>query len=63
MKCLPIPVQKLNIVLIRVVPLMVPILRSAEHIRNFVGSSVWKCIDFSNTLYGGRYIMFYYIAI
>jgi len=32
----PIPGEKLNIVLMCVVPLMVPILRSAEHIRNFV---------------------------
>jgi hypothetical protein len=32
MKCLPVPVQKLYIVLMCVVPLMVAILRSAEHI-------------------------------
>jgi hypothetical protein len=31
-----------------VVPLMVAILRSAEHIRNFVTSSVWKCVNFSD---------------
>jgi hypothetical protein len=28
------------------------ILRLSEHIRNFVRYSVWKCIDFCNTLYG-----------
>jgi hypothetical protein len=33
------------------------ILRSAEHIRNFVRSSVWKYIDFSNIIHGWRYIM------
>jgi hypothetical protein len=27
------------------------ILTSTEHIRNFVRSSVWKCIDFFNKLY------------
>jgi hypothetical protein len=43
-----------------VVPLMAPILRSAEHIGKFVRSNVWKCIDCSNTLYGWRY-MFYFI--
>jgi hypothetical protein len=40
MKHLPAPVEKLNIVLMCVVPLMVPILRSAENIRNCVRSSV-----------------------
>jgi hypothetical protein len=38
-----------NIVLTCVVSLMVPILGSTGHIRNFVRSSVWKSIDFSNT--------------
>jgi hypothetical protein len=37
-----------------VVLLVVPILRCTEHIRNFVRSSVWKCVDFSNTLWGWR---------
>jgi len=32
--------EKLNIVLMHVVPLMVPIIRFTEHIRNFVRSSV-----------------------
>jgi hypothetical protein len=32
-------------------PLTVTILRSTGHTRNFVRSSVWKCIDFSTTLY------------
>jgi len=36
MKCLPVPVQKLNKVLMCVVLLTVSILTSAEHIRNFV---------------------------
>jgi hypothetical protein len=36
--------------LICVMPLMVPILRSTEHIRNFVRSSIWKYINFSNVL-------------
>jgi len=31
-----------------------------EHIRNFVRSSVWKFIDFSNTLNGRRYIIFHF---
>jgi len=62
-KFLPIPVQKLNIILMCVMPLMVPILRSTEHVRNFVRSSVWKYINFSNTLYDWRYIMFYFIAL
>jgi hypothetical protein len=36
--------------------IMVPILRYTEHIRNFVSSSVWKWIDFSNTIHGSIYI-------
>jgi len=31
---------------------MMPKLRSAEHIRNFVSSSVWKYVDFSNRHHG-----------
>jgi len=50
MKCLSAPVQKLNIVLMCVVPLIVPILMSTEHIRGFEMPSVWKCINFCNTL-------------
>jgi hypothetical protein len=37
---LVIPDEKSNIILMFVVPLMVPILRSNEHIRNFVRPSV-----------------------
>jgi len=40
MKCLPIPGKKLNIVFICVMLLMVPLLRSTEHIRSFVRYSV-----------------------
>jgi len=40
MKCFPIVVQKLNIVLMCGMPQMVLILRSAEHLRNFVRFSV-----------------------
>jgi hypothetical protein len=52
MKCLPISGEKLSIILVCVELLMMTILRSTEHIRNFVRSSVWKCIDFSNTISG-----------
>jgi len=62
MKCLPMPDEKLSIVLKRFVSLMLSILRSAEHIRNFVRSSVWKCIDLSNALHAWRY-MFYFIVM
>jgi len=55
-KCLPMPGKKINFVLMCVVPQMVSILRSTGQIRNFVRSSVWKCIDFSNALYVWRYI-------
>jgi len=48
-KCLPVPVQKLNIVLMCVVPLIVSMLRSTEYVRNVVRSSVWTCIKFCNT--------------
>jgi hypothetical protein len=40
MKWLSVPGEKLNIILMCATPLMVPILRSAEHIRNFVRSTV-----------------------
>jgi hypothetical protein len=33
MKCLPIPFKKLNIILMCIMPLMVPILKSTEHIK------------------------------
>jgi len=56
MKCLPIPGEKLNIVLMCVVPLMVAILRSSEPIGYFVRFGVRKCIDLCNTLYSWRYI-------
>jgi len=42
--------EKLNIILMRVMPLRVPIFRSTEHIRNFLRSSFRKCIDFSSTV-------------
>jgi len=35
-KCLPLPGEELSIVLMCVVPLVMPILRSVEHIRNFM---------------------------
>jgi hypothetical protein len=63
MKCFPIPGEKLNIVLMCVVPLMVPILRSAKHISNYVRFSVWKCIDVSNTVCGWRYIYIFFILL
>jgi len=53
-KCLTNLVKKTNTVLLRVVPQMVPVMRSTDHIRNFASSSVWKCISFSNTLYSWR---------
>jgi hypothetical protein len=40
MKCLPVLGEKLNSVLMCVVPLMVLTLRPTEHIRNFVRSSI-----------------------
>jgi hypothetical protein len=39
MECLPIPVEKINIVLMRVTPLIAPVLTSTNHIRNFVRCS------------------------
>jgi len=39
-ECLPVPGEKLETVLTRVAPLTVSVLTSAEHIRNFVRSSV-----------------------
>jgi hypothetical protein len=63
MKCLVVSGEKLNIILMCVMALIVPLLRSTEHIRNVMRSSVWKYVSFSITLYGWRYIMFYIIAI
>lgn len=40
MKCLPVSSERLNIILMCVVPLMVTIKRRTGHIRNFVMSSV-----------------------
>jgi hypothetical protein len=40
MKCLPVPVKKLNTALMCVMPPRVLILRSTEHIRNFARSSI-----------------------
>jgi hypothetical protein len=51
MKCLPLPNEKLNIVLTCVVPLVVAVLKSTKYIGNFVKSSVPKCVDFFSTLY------------
>jgi hypothetical protein len=62
-KCLPVPGDELNILLMCVVPLMVPILSSTEHLRKFVSSIVRKCIDLSNTRYGWNHQMFYFIGI
>jgi hypothetical protein len=59
-KCMAVSGKKLNTILMYVVPLMGPILRSTEHIRNFVRSSVWRCTDFSRTLYG--WDMFYLVS-
>jgi len=52
MKCLLIAGEKLNIILMCFVQLIAPILRCTEHTRNLMKFSVWKCIDFSRTLYG-----------
>jgi len=52
MKCLPMPGKKVTIILKCIAQLMAYILRSTEHIRNFVRSSVSKCIDISNIVYG-----------
>jgi hypothetical protein len=57
-KRLPIPVQKLNTVLMCVVPLMVPILTSTGHKTNFVRPSVLKCMDFSNKISVWTYSVF-----
>jgi len=48
--------KNLNISLMYIVPIMVPTLRSAEQISNFMRSSVWRYIDFSNTFYIWRRI-------
>jgi hypothetical protein len=58
MKCLPIPGKRLIIISMCAVPLTVPILRSTVHTRNFARSSVWKCIYFSNMLYGWNCVLF-----
>jgi len=58
-----VPGEKLHVILVCVMPLMVPTLRSTERIRNCVRYSVWKCIDFSYELHGWRYRMFYFIVI
>jgi len=50
-KCFPIPGEKVTIILVCIVPLIMLTLRYSEHIRKFVKSSVWKYIDFFNTLY------------
>jgi hypothetical protein len=44
-RCLPVSEYRLDVC---VMPLIVPILRSTGHIRNFVTSDVSKYIDFSN---------------
>jgi len=57
MKCWPLPGKKLNAILIcGVLPLIVPISSSTVHIRNSVRPCIWKCINFSNTIYGWWYI-------
>jgi hypothetical protein len=45
-QCLPVPIQKLNIVFMCFVSLMVPTLRYIKQTRSFVRSTVWKFIDF-----------------
>jgi len=42
--------------------MMVPILRSTEHMKDFVRFGVWRGISFSNTLYSWKYL-FYFIVI
>jgi len=59
MKCLSVAGEKLNIVLMCVLPLMAPILTSTEHMRSYVKSDVLKCIDFSDTFYGWKYISYF----
>jgi len=55
MTCLPISGNKLGIIFVCVVPLVMPIFRSAaDHMRKFMRSSVWKCINFFSTLIGQR---------
>jgi len=58
LRCLPILGDKLSI-LTYIVPLMVPGLSSTDHVWNFVRSSIWKCINLSNTFYNWRYVLFY----
>jgi hypothetical protein len=50
-KYLLVPGEKLNLVLMCIVALKVAMLKSTEHIRNFVMSNVWKSIDLCNTFY------------
>jgi hypothetical protein len=45
-KCSPLHGEELNIVLMCVMPVMVPILRSTEHIRNFVEVQCLKMYRF-----------------
>jgi hypothetical protein len=60
---LPEAVQKLNVMLMCVLPVMVPILRPAAHIRNFVRSSVWN-VSTSPVHFMAKYIYIYiYIFI
>jgi hypothetical protein len=51
--------EKINVVLIHVERLIVPILRSTEHKREFVISIVRKCIVFSSAFYCWRYRYIY----
>jgi hypothetical protein len=60
LKFLTEPGRKLNIILMCIMPLIVSTLRSAEYLRNFVMSSVCKCINFSSILYGWIYHVLFY---
>jgi hypothetical protein len=61
-KRFPVHGEKLNIVLMCVIPLMVSILRSSGHIRNFESSSVWKWL-ISPVYFMVEDILFYFIAV
>jgi len=50
-KCLTIHGKKVNRVLMYVLPLMLAILSSTYRLIYFVRFCVWKCSDFSSTLY------------
>jgi len=63
MKCFSIPGTKLSIILMCVRPIMMSTFRSTQHRRDFVESSVLKCIEFSNINYGLRYIMLHFVVI